>query len=233
MTAYRMQITGQGANDAVVTQIDPSHFSQRASLRPLDHVQLGVNGGIYKIAATYSSTAAKPAAASDVLSLRWTDTRMLLVVKRVTALVLATTAYTAAGAQDLALYRASGFTVSPSGGTQVIPSAGQGNAMRATMKASGLDGSSGVLWVSSGDLLTTGTRVLDTQPMGYFQFGNPTGVVGSPQSGDLLNTREFGTSPLILTANEGIVIQTPIGNAQAAGVTKFGFVIECAEVAAY
>jgi hypothetical protein len=104
------------------------------------------------------------------------------------------------------------------------------------MKKSGLDGTGGVAWISSGDLLTTGTRTLDTQPFGYACFLNST--IGTNGQQDLYNVRDFGEHPIVLqTSGEGmcnwIVIQTPIGNAQAAGVSKYAVQLEWAEVAQY
>lgn len=207
MQKYPVEIVGYGVNDGILQQVDPTHDAARLSIRPLEHVIAGMIGGHYAMVATYSNTAAKPAAGSDVFSMRWTDSRYYFVLLRLTAFSLVTTAYTAAGAQDLALYAARDFSVSPSGGTQVM-------------------------WVSSGDLLTTGTRTLDTQPIGYFQYANPA-AAGSPASGELFDSRDFSEHPLVLTANEGLVVQTPIGNAQAAGVSKYGFRMEWAEVGAF
>ncbi len=176
MQKYPVEIVGYGVNDGILQQVDPTHDAARLSIRPLEHVIAGMIGGHYAMVATYSNTAAKPAAGSDVFSMRWTDSRFYFVLLRLTAFNLVTTAYTAAGAQDLSLYVARDFSVSPSAGTQVIPLAGGQVVRSGNMKKTGLDGSSGVLWVSSGDLLTTGTRTLDTQPIGYFQYANPAGV---------------------------------------------------------
>lgn len=232
MQSHSVEIVGFGVHGDVLQQVDPTQDASRVSIRPMEHVIAGMIGGHYLMAATYSNTAAKPAAGSDVLSLRWTDSRFYFVLLRLSVYSLVTTAYTAAGAQDMALFVARDFSVSPSGGTQVVPLAGGQVVRSGNMKKTGLDGSSGVLFVSSGDLLTTGTRTLDTQPIGYFQYANPA-AAGSPASGDLYDSRDFGEHPLILTANEGLVVQTPIGNAQAAGVSKYGFRMEWAEVGAF
>lgn len=225
-------VKGIGLNDNIEAQVDPSFGAMRMNIRPTEYNVGGLKGGHYKMIALYSSTAAKPAAASDVFSMRWTDTRFRFVLKRLTVIGAATTAYTANGVQDFSLYMARGFSVSPSAGTQIIPLAG-GQAMNSTdMKKSGLDGTSGVLWVSSGDLLTTGTRTLDTQPIGYVSWLNPITNVGSPFNFDLFEMRDFGEHPVVLSQNEGLVVQTPIGNAQAAGVSKYGFLMEWAEIPA-
>lgn len=228
-------LSGAGSNSNIEAQIDPTHQAIRANLKPLEHIVNGKQGGHYFMSMLYSNTVAKPAAGSDVFSLRWTDTNMLLVLKRITIQAVITTGYTAAGAQDFSIYKATGFSVSPSAGTQIIPSTASQKARSSNMAASGLGGASGVLWVSSGDLLTTGTRTLDTQPFGYCQLFNGTTVgSGQPMVAQVLyEIRDFGVHPIILSQNEGLVIQTPIGNAQAAGVSKFGITMEWAEVSAY
>src|SRR5438876_11720912 len=147
MSDYPVKIVGYGVNADVLSQVDPTHDALRSSLRPMEHVIAGMIGGHYAMVATYSSTAAKPAAGSDVFSLRWTDSRFYFVLLRMTAFCIATTAYTAAGSQDLALFVARDFSVSPSGGTQVTPLAGGQVVRSGNMKKTGLDGSSGVLWV--------------------------------------------------------------------------------------
>jgi hypothetical protein len=114
-------LKGTGSNSGVEAQVDPSHMASRVNLRPLEHVAAGVMGGHYMMVATYSSTAAKPAAGSDIFSLRWTDSRFYFVLKRLAMMKVDTTAYTAAGGQDFAAFVARRFIVSPSAGTQVTP----------------------------------------------------------------------------------------------------------------
>jgi hypothetical protein len=229
-------VKGAGPNDNIEQQVDPSHQAGRISLRPVEHQLQGgqAPGGHYTTIFGYSNTAAKPAAGSDVVSFRWADTKMLFLLKRLLVWAVTTTAYTASANQDLALLRANAFSVAASGGTQIVPAAGP--AQRARISGMGptlLGTTSGLLWASSGDLLTVGTRTLDTQGAGYFAYLNAITPINAPSFGVLYDQRNSGEHPWILGVNEGFVIQTPIGNGQAAGVTKYTFVMEHAEVPAY
>lgn len=225
----KLTLIGTGQQDNIEGQVDPTHSALRASIRPQEHFFLGTQGGHYSMVATWSNTAAKPAAASDVFSLRWTDRALNFALLSMRIAVVTTTTYTATLNQDLALYIARGFSVAPSGGTQVVPTS-KAQAMRSSnMAQSGLSGSSGVAWVSSGDVLTTGTRVLDTQPIGYLAYQNPITTPNVPFLGTLWDIHETGKHPLYLTANEGLVIQTPIGNAQAAGISKYAVIMDWLE----
>jgi hypothetical protein len=220
-------------------QVDQSHAAARISVRPTEHIQIGGSiGGHYVMAFGYSNTAAKPAAASDVVSLRWADSRMLFQLMYLKVWVVCTTTYTATMCQDLALYKVINFSVAASGGTQITPSGGSAQRMRMnnmnpTLIGTGVLGAGGLLWVSSGDLLTTGTRVLDTQPCGYVAWQNPITTPNSPIFLELFETRDVKQHPITLAANEGLVIQTPIGNAQVAGVSKFTFIMGYAELPAF
>src|SRR5882762_498137 len=117
-------VVGTGPAGNIDVQVDPTANALRTSTRPLEHQQGGNPGGIYALVATYSSTAAKPAAASDVLSLRWTDSNLLFVLLRVAVSTITSSLFSAAGVQDVSLSVARAFTVSPSAGTQIIPLAG-------------------------------------------------------------------------------------------------------------
>lgn len=234
MQNYQFTKAGAGTNDNIFEQVDPTHLSGRLSLRPDEHAGQGQPiGGHYNLACSYSNTAAKPAAGSDVFSLRWADSKMLFLLRRFSVWVVGTTAYTATLNQDLAIYRATGFSVAASAGTQVVPVAGsQQRARLGNMGQTLISGTSGLLWISSGDLLTVGTRTLDTQPFGYVAWQNTITTSAVPFLGILYEQRN-GQHPILLGPNEGLVVQTPLGNTQAAGVSKYTFVMEYAEVPAY
>lgn len=225
---------GVGSNSDVGSQVDRTHQASRVSQRPLEHSFNGQIGAHLALTCSYSNTPAKPAAGSDVLSLRWTDSKILFALYRLSVWVATTTPYTASAAQDLTLSRAVGFSVSPSAGTLIVPDLGGMQKLRtSTMSGTLLGGTGPVLQVSSGDLLTIGTRVLDRFPLGYMAYLNAITPVNPPSNGVLFDWRNFGNQPLILTVNEGLVIQTPIGNAQAAGVSKYTFCLEYAELPLY
>lgn len=232
----QVQIVGGGANEPYITQIDPTFLAQRTSLKPLEFNPTGgLLGGHHSICVNFSNTAAKPAAASDVFSLRWSDTTWLFVLLKLTLTVSTTTTYTASLIQDAALYKATGFTVAASAGTQVTAVLGSNQRMRMTMSPTKITTSgSGLLWISSGDLLTAGTRVIDSYPLGYMSWLNPITTVNAPSRYDLFDCSGNGHKhPIVLAANEGLVVQTPIGNAQAAGVSKWAFTMDWAEVTSF
>lgn len=227
---------GFGPNDRTPEQVDDLYNAGRLSIRPLDHrldLLAGTAGGHYILTAIYSNTAAKPAAGSDVLSLRWSDTKLLFVLNKLTLSLTVTTAYTASLAQDATLYKASGFSVAASAGTNISAVIGQRLRNNNMNPTSLIAGGNGQLWVSSGDALTVGTRTLDTYPMGYISWINAitTPTIVGPLV--LFDATLPGKHPIILGPSEGIVVQTPIGNAQVAGVSKWAFTLEYSELAQY
>ena len=102
------------------------------------------------------------------------------------------------------------------------------------MASSGIaTGGTGLAWISSGDLLTVGTRTLDTYPVGYGAWLNAITTINAPSALTLFDSSGPYDHPVVLGLNEGIVLQTPIGNAQAAGVSKFTVIMDWAEVPSF
>jgi hypothetical protein len=229
-----VQQAGWGPNDAFLQQIDPTFYAGRVSLKPLEYQAAGgVQGGHYRLATSYSSTAAKPAAGSDIFSLRWADPTKLFVLKRFLLYVATTTTYTASAVQDAALYKATGFTAAASSGTAVSIAVG-GKLQSSRMAISGIaTGGTGLAWISSGDLLTVGTRTLDTYPVGYGAWLNAITTINAPSALTLFDSSGPYDHPVVLGLNEGLVLQTPIGNGQAAGVSKFTVIMDWAEVPSF
>ena len=229
----QVQLVGFGANDSFEAQVDPSSFALRASLRPLEYqVVGGTQGGHYRAAFSYSNTAAKPAAGSPVFSIRWSDPVRLFALKRLQLWLACTTAYTAAGAQDAALWKVTGFSSADTGGTALSAVAGgQQRLYVGKMAATGL-GSSAIGQISSGDTLSAGTRTPETYPLGYAAWVNPAaaGAVVGPFT--LFDTLA-ADHPLICGVNEGFIVTTPIGNAQAAGVSKWSIWMDWAEIPSF
>ena len=226
----QIQFVGNGPNGDSIAQIDPTFGAQRTSLRPIEYAPLnGVLGGHFRGAFSYSNTAAKPTTNSPIFSLRNTDPQKLVLIKRVQLWIACTTAYTAAGAQDAALYKASNWSTSDSAGTALAVAVG---ARLRTSMAPSILGNTMLGQISSGDTLTAGTRTLDTYPLGYAAWVNPAaaGAVVGPFT---MFDKEAGDHPIICAMNEGIVLATPLGNAQAAGVSKFAVVVDWAEAVFY
>lgn len=225
-----VSIKGAGWQENIEAQVDPTHNALRVNLRPTEHAQAGTIGGHFNAVFSFSNTAAGPAANSDLLSLRWTDSKMLFVLKKVVFNLAVTTAFTTAQAVDAALYKATAFTASPSGGTALAPASVAQRSRSANMAGS-LIGNTGIGQISSGAALTAGTRTLDTYPSGYAAIA-ATATVGAAGQATIFDVRDFGVHPIVLGANEGIVIQNTIANG-AAGVAKYSFTMSWAEVPVY
>lgn len=153
-------------------------------------------------------------AASDVVSFRWGSAVKDCVVWWARWWWFTSTGFTAAQIVDHALYKAQGFTASPSGGTSLVPAAGQ--QMRKTgMRASDLT----AFQIATTGALTAGTRTLDALPMiwrGAWCAAATAGVVLQEK----VDMPDPDPALLYLTKDEGFVIQnvTLMG---AAGVIKY------------
>lgn len=224
-------ITGAGPNDNVEAQVDQSYQALRVSLRPLEFNMQGQVGGHFAMAVTFSNTAGGPAAASQLFSMRWAETKFLYVLKRVMASAATTTAFTTAQAVDLDIIKATSFSVGASGGTAITLPTTSNKARSATMSGSIL-GTNGNMQISSGGALTAGTQTLDNQPFGYAAVLGSTALATIGQPVPLFQQVDAGSHPMIFAANEGYVIRNGIALG-AAGVVKFGFVIEWVEAPAY
>ena len=235
-----VQITGNGANTTVDTQIDTSFQAMRVNLKPLEFTGLngiGPIGGHFNMAAYFSNTAGQPnAALSQLFSMRWADSRMFFVLKRVAVCAAITTLFTT-GPQliDFDIIKATSFSTNPSGGQAITLATVAQKARSATMNNS-LLALEGDIRISTGSAITAGTQTLDTQPFGYAQVvqqpansGSVTAGSSQPTYVSLYEVRDFGQHPFVFGANEGFVIRnvTAFG---AAGVCKIGIMMEWAEV---
>jgi len=157
-------------------------------------------------------------AASDIVSFRWGSAVLDCIVWYVKWWWYLTTGFTAAQISDHALYKATGFSVSPSGGSSLVPAAGQ-NKRKTTHNNSLLT----AFQISTTGALTTGTRVVETVPM--IVRGGWCAAATLAQLGEQVMPPDPDYPIMYLTADEGWVIQniTAMG---AAGVQKFQ--VECA-----
>lgn len=226
-----VNLLGSGPNENIEGQIDPTFQALRVNLRPLEYNQLGLIGGHFAMAATFSNTAGSPAAGSQLFSMRWADTRILYVLKKVVVSASTTTAFGTAQAVDVDIIKATSFSSNPSGGTTITPGTTMQKARSSFMNGS-LLGTEGAMQISSGTALTSGTQTLDSQPFGYSAVLASTAIgtigVQTLYQADVYN----GMHPMIFSANEGFVIRNGIALG-ATGVVKFGFQIVWVEVPSY
>jgi hypothetical protein len=196
--------------------------------------------GFYKVKGR-TATYAALAAAAPLFSMRC---GVLTVIIRVRIFVVTTAAATTAGLTERELIIARGFTASDTGGTAVVLT-GNNQKMRTS------HATSGVTDMRFGAPLTAGTRTLDANAIasaaGWSGLLSTGVVIGNGGSSGVAAARstEGGTGPvtlydinrddypIVLTANEGIVVR--IGpDAQPAGATQQTYVmVDWAEVSAY
>lgn len=223
-------IRGNGSNDDVQAQVDPTFEAVRTSLRPLDWAAPGSSGGGHFFASAASGALTGVAANGPVYSVRWTDSAHVLVLLRLSLTYYITTAYTTAQMNDFDLIRATAFTTSDSGGSAVTPLRKRNSAMGNTLVADAR--------ISSAGALTAGTRTLDGTSYRFVADGPPniaipTATVGIPRQELLLyDLLAHGGHPLVLGPNEGFLVRmlTAMG---AAGVIKLYVNAEWAEVATF
>lgn len=162
---------------------------------------------------------------APVFSLRNTGTNIMLI-HRLNMAINVTTGFTTQQVLGYAAYRASNFTTSDSGGvTSFVAGA---NKHRVSMPS----------WSSAPDIraaganaLTSGTRALDTNPIGITLF---TGIGGSINAypNQPLFSSDPGDYPFVLRQNEGIVVSNLYAMG-AAGVVTASFNLEYSEHSSY
>jgi len=229
-------ITGTGTNANIDMQVDPTFMASRTNIRPLEFTGSGLIGGHFFMAAYFSNTAGQPnAALSQLFSMRWADSRMLFVLKRVAVSAAITTAFGGGQNIDYDIIKSTSYSTNPTGGSSIVLATPSQKA-RSSMMAGSLLATEGAIVISTGSALTAGTQVMDTQPFGYVsvcsQVGAATtGFIGTNYA-SLYELRDFGQHPMVFGVNEGFAIRNATAYA-ATGVVKAGFMIEWAEVPSY
>jgi hypothetical protein len=155
------------------------------------------------------------AGASDIVSFRWGSTTKDCIVWWVRWWWYLTTGFTGAQLSDHALYKAQGFSGSPSGGTSLVPAAGMQKR-----KTSHADSALTAFQIATTGALTVGTRTLDSLPMIQRGAWCIAGAGNLAQLAEKIDMPDPDSALLYLTTNEGFVIQniTAMG---AGGVQKF------------
>lgn len=223
------RIKGTGANIDTEAQVDPSFNAFRASLRPLDHQNVGgIIGGHYRVGLK-TGAATVIAAAGAIFSARWSDPTRLMVVQRVMVGFNITTGFTTAQVIDLDLVPVRGFSVADTGGTAIA--LGTSNKKRFNMNNSLVAD----MRIATTAALGAGTGTADANALALASCGamNANNAIGgfSPLV-PLLDSLAGQEHPLVLAANEGfrIRIATTMG---AAGVGNFSVAVDWAEVPSF
>lgn len=228
--------SGLPTTQGTVQGIDPTFNAARSSLRPLDYNISNINLGHYAVAQASGATVSI-GASGHLASLRWTDATSFLALMRIRVGWAVTGAVTAATPMDLQAVIARGFTVDFTTASTAISMAtvANTNKMRTSMGQSrlGLIGPRiATTTVMSGQTLTA-----DAAPFAMVSFANqPSGNATVTQAvgvggamTDLYNWTALGAHPVILSANEGIIIQ-PVTAGPGSGSVKYYVQWEWAEL---
>lgn len=197
-------------------EVDPTHKALRSSNRPLEHVQDNIVGGHYRLSAKSGSlTSAAVVADGALFSFRWTQPNMLAVLHYLEAYLVPTVVFTAQQELGLDAILASAFSASDSGGTAIInPSRVRRNTQQPSLL--------GDARIATTSVVTAGTRTLDTNAFisgsglvnvvnaaAGTAYVNPGG--GDPPFGFRYQPRvEAGEHPIVLSANEGIIVRNKV-----------------------
>ena len=209
----------EGGASAAVADVDPTFKAIHTTLRPMESLA-------WLSVAAKSGALTGLAANAPIFSFRNIGSNPV-VIRRIGVGFICTTAFTAAQIVDYSLIVARSFSASDSAGT-AIALTGSTNKHRSSMAMlTSVD-----CRISAAAALTAGTRTLDTNIMAA--AGSWIGAVGAalaPSPSNLF-AHDPEDYPLVLTINEGIVIQnlTAMG---ALGVGTAYVNFELAEVTAY
>lgn len=228
-----IQIIG---NSGVIADVDGTNFrAQRVTARPVDYATLGS----YGLSAVTGTLAAALAASAVVFSARWSDATRLGVIHSLKTRFLPLTPFTAATLTDhtsFAAYIGRSFSAAHTGGTALTPTAN--NAKRRASMGTSLFND---IRIATTAALAGGTVTLDANAFAQsIRKGNrvnpaaATEEVVMPTADGLLWTPEVsnGEHPIILAANEGIIIRNrTVWPAAGTGILLVE--IEWSEVAAY
>lgn len=240
MPAQAIQISGvQGPTFGTAQAIDPTFNAARVALRPLDYSHLGVVLGHYAVAQASGATVSL-AAAAMLASMRWSDASRLCVLMRIRAGWSITGAVTAATVMDLQAVIARAFSVDFTTNSTAANLAAPANTnkMRSSMGTS-LMGTNGPR-IATTAAMSGQTATADANPFAMMPFPNqPSGNATVTQAigvganaVDLYSLTALNQHPIVLTANEGILIQ-PVTAGPVTGSVKYYIQWEWAEVVLY
>lgn len=195
-----IQIQGNGG---AIAEVDGTGFrAMRMTKRPMDFGALGS----YSVTGRTGVMAAGLAANAEVFQLRWTDATRLCVVTSVHCSGGGSIAAFTAGVTNMELMVARSWTVAGSGGTAITLTTNN-QKLRSSMGTSLVND----MRVASTAALTAGTKTLDAQPIGSLT-SSVTATAGTPlwPAAHLYELNENDGMPIILAANEGIIVRATV-----------------------
>jgi hypothetical protein len=203
-----MAIIQSGVIGSTLVNIDPTMLALRNAERPPEIL------GSYGISGV-SGLLTTVAASGIVFSFRWAPANSNLVcqIRRVEVGFSITTIFGTAQPLQYSMFVNRNFTVSASGGTGLTPSQATAQNMYKfkTAGAPTAFTNGGDIRIASTGALSGGTRVQDTNPIGYVNaFATATTSDRQAFSSYPIYQHQFGDYPLTLAPNEGFEIQNAI-----------------------
>lgn len=187
--------------------------------------------GFYRFCATtglITLVAAGTASAGHIFAARWSATTKVLALMAFKATWNTIAGFTTAQEVGLDLFVARSYSASHTGGTAVDSTAAGGFELRTAYPASAF-GAADIRIATTG-ALTAGTQTLDAVPMAANQYAElaAAATVGKGRFCVEWNSSTRG-KPLILAANEGLVLRNQILMG-AAGTARVNVEMEWAEL---
>lgn len=215
-----IQIQGNGG---AIAEVDGTSFrAMRMVKRPMDYGALGS----YAVSARTGVMAAGLAANAEIFQLRWTDPTRLCVITSVHCSGGGSIAAFAAGVTVMEVLAARSWVTVGSGGTAITLTTNN-QKLRSAMGTSLVND----MRVASTAILGLGAKTLDAQPLGSI-VSSVTAVAGAPlwPAAHLYEINENDGQPIILAANEGIVVRATV---PATGTWTASIDVTWMEMAAY
>ena len=208
----------EGGVSGALGEVDLGSLAQRTSIRPTRTLAWNSLGAV-------TGALTLIAAGGRIFSLRNTHGSNLILVRRVGIGFMTTTAFTASQPLDFGLAVARSFTVADSVGTDTSPT---GNI---TKHRTSLATPNVAARISAAAVVSGGTLTVDTSYLGMAAGGSTGLATGLNPVQDNLLQHATADLPVVLAANEGIVINnlTVMG---VGGVVKIYINLEFAEIAA-
>jgi hypothetical protein len=184
--------------------------------------------GHYRLATATGAIAAGAGADSEVFQFWWTETIRYALIQRVWLTGMRATTAFAAGAIDIKLTRATGWTAAGTGGGTVTVASPELELRPPTMGVSGV----AEIRVATTAALGAGTKTLDTYNLGWIATHSSGGVgAATPIIGSIflptLRLFDSPEHPLVLSENEGFVVRATV---PATGVWNLGLAVSWCEV---
>lgn len=215
-----IQIQGNGG---AIAEVDGTGFrAMRMARRPMDYGALGS----YSVTGRTGVMAAGLAANAEIFQLRWTDATRLCAITSVHCSGGGSIAAFTAGVTVMELMVARSWTTVGSGGTAITLTTNN-QKLRSSMGTSLVND----MRIASTAILGLGAKTLDAQPMGSI-VSSVTATAGTPlwPAAHLYEMDENDSHPIILAANEGIIVRVTV---PATGTWTAGIDVTWMELAAY